>query len=176
MHALADRVEDQIALPAQAEQRCFRALLLGEVADEGAEDPGVVETNGGYGQLDRQLVSIAVQSGQFDALVDDGPVAAGGKGSQPALVGFAMAQRNDGLGHRSADDLRARPPEGPLRLGIPLDDAAVGVGDDNRIQRMLNDEPSVLESLQLRLIEAGPKTNARNHLIDGSFFKPPLSV
>src|SRR5204863_7421047 len=70
------------------------------------------------------------------------------------VVSVSIRTRDNGVGEEPAERLRLAPAEEPLGLGIPRDDPAVAVGGDDRVERILQDEPRALLALAQRLLVA----------------------
>jgi hypothetical protein len=121
-------------------QRRFGVHASGDVADEGAEHQLFAKADGRDGQLHRELVAVAVQRHQLDALVQQAGDARVDVATHAVAMFLAPPLWDDELGELATHDFGAAIAEHPLRLRVPAGDHALVVDADHTVQRGLDDE------------------------------------
>jgi hypothetical protein len=96
-----------------------RAVAVGDVVDEGGEAPTRAVAKRGDRQLDREFVSVAMESRDLDSLVDQRACVGLEEAPQPLVVLRAIASRDDQVAQQRPDRDLPCPPERSLRLAVP---------------------------------------------------------
>jgi hypothetical protein len=129
-----------------ARRTCSLSRRFGDVAQEGVKARpaiagGVLLRGARDRHLDRELVAVAVEGAQLNALTEDRPLAGAQKSLQAAAVGLAEALRDDRVGHGTAQHLLAGEPERALGRAVELHDPPVGIHRHERFVRSVEDRP-----------------------------------
>ncbi len=132
---LGERAGDRILCRAAS----LDLLALADVAHERAEQPRVLDANGCDGQLERDLVAIAVSAGYLDPPVEDRPLAGRQEAPQSVEVRLVVARRDNRGLEGLPDHVTGRPPKHSLRLRAPATDRALSVHGDNGVERRVDD-------------------------------------
>jgi hypothetical protein len=112
----------------------------GDIANESAEHEVIAEANGRDGQLHRKFVSVAMQRGHFDALVEHARDAGFHVAEQAFAMFPARPLGNDEFRELASHDFRTSPAEQSFGLGIPAGDHSLGVDRDHGIECGFDDE------------------------------------
>ncbi len=148
-HAFERRFDDlPITFLARAE-RFLRAVAFGDIPYKGAEQVAAAGRCARDGELDRKLVTVAMESSHLESLVENRPLAGGEKAAETKNVRAAIPKRNDGLTHQPAHRFGSRPTEDGFGHRVPVGDHAVGTHRDDRVQRGIEDAAKPAEVLAL---------------------------
>ena len=90
-------------------QGLLGALALADVLDEGVEEVRLATGDLPDGQLDGELVAVAMQGHELDAPADDGRLAGVEEPPQPVTVRVAQGDRDDRVGDLPAHDVGRGP-------------------------------------------------------------------
>ena len=122
-------------------------LALGDVVQEGDEADGAFHFDGRDGQLDRKLVTVAVEGLELQPLVQHPSLSRSEKPLQALTVSVPLSGRDDRFSQDPADRLLPGPAEGRLRLTVPLRDQATAVHPDDGFVGGLDDAAELVFAL-----------------------------
>ncbi len=144
----------------EMEQPLLACLVLGHVAQDGAEVHAALVLPHGQRQLDREFMPVGMLRRQFDEMADQPRRASGGDALQATSMTVAQAVRNDQV--EAAPNCFCRSvAEQPLCGGVPEGDPVLAAGADDAVWRGggdvleadLADLASSPQPAQLELVE-----------------------
>src|SRR6185295_358940 len=134
------------------EQLLFRGTFCRDVPDEGVDDEALVAAQRRERHLGEEFASVLAE--QRRLVTSAGGLAYGRaqKLIDPLPVTDPQGFRKQQLLHAAADGLLARPPHQRLGVRAPVEDDAVPIGLNERVERFLDDGPRHLFVVDQRLI------------------------
>src|SRR6478672_2771148 len=111
-----------------------------QITHECAECPMITHLHRRNRQLDLQLMSVFMETCDFDAFVEQWAFACGKEASHSSLVRCSISRRNYFIDQPLSKYLRTRPSKYRLRLFVPTRNYAIGVHDDDCFERAIDDK------------------------------------
>src|SRR5579859_3604955 len=113
--------------------RHFALDTLGDVTNVAGEAGQAANLDAGDGQLDGEFDAIGALAGKLDTIADEMRLASGEVAHESGAVAIAQGQRNDAVGERLADHIRASIAEHAFSGGVKIYDATVAIHRDDGI-------------------------------------------